>query len=147
MISPSIETSENGATLVNSHDSNQIVPKEIKAEDYMPITDSKNVEKFITDYFADIPVMVTIAKCESRYRHLNSNGGVLRGEVTPLDRGVMQINLHYHNKTAEKMGMNVHNIDDNVRYARYLYEKQGVKPWMSSSKCWAKFHPTEIAKR
>lgn len=121
-------------------------PREIKAEDYQPITDSKNIEKFITDYFADIPILVHIAKCESRFRHLNSSGTILKGVQNQSDRGVMQINLFYHAKTAEKMGLDVHNLDDNVAYARYLYEKEGAKPWMSSSRCWAKFKQTEVAK-
>jgi len=59
----------------------------------------------------------------------------------------MQINVLYHAKTAEKLGLNVHDLDDNVAYARYLYEKQGAKPWMSSSACWAKFRQSEIARR
>ncbi|MBI2065769.1 MAG: hypothetical protein HYT68_01730 [Candidatus Zambryskibacteria bacterium] len=122
-------------------------PKEIKTEDYQPITDPKNVEKFVNDYFADIPVLAEIAKCESRYRHYNSSGDVLKGKKNSFDRGVMQINILYHAETAEKLGLNVHNLDDNVQYARYLYEKQGAKPWMSSSACWAKFSRSEIAKR
>lgn len=123
------------------------VPREVRAEDYQPIADSKNIEKFINDYFADIPVLAQIAKCESRYRHLNSKGNVLRGEKDSRDTGVMQINLFYHAKALEKLGLDAHDLNDNVRYARYLYEKQGAKPWMSSSACWAKFSRNEIAKR
>jgi len=123
------------------------LPHEVESEDYQPLTDPKNVEKFLNDYFADMPLMAKIAKCESRNRHFNKSGGVLRGEVTPLDRGVMQINLYYHAKTAEKLGLDVHNIDDNVAYARYLYEKQGAKPWMSSSACWSRFLSSEVAKK
>ena len=123
------------------------VTTEVRAEDYQPITDSKNVEKFINDYFADIPILTKIAECESRYRHLNLNGDVLKGEENIYDRGVMQINILYHASTAEELGLNIHNLDDNVRYARYLYEKEGAKPWMSSSACWAKFNQSEIARR
>ncbi len=112
--------------------------KEVKSEDYQPISDSKNVERFVEDYFSDMPIMAKIAKCESRNRHLGADGQVLRGEKTPLDRGVMQINLYYHEATAKKMGLDLHDLDDNVAYARYLYEKQGAKPWMSSSACWSK---------
>ena len=125
----------------------EIAPKEIKSEDYQPITDSKNVERFINDYFADIPVLADIAKCESRFRQFNSNGDVLRGNKNRYDRGVMQINILYHAETAEGLGLDVHNLDDNVAYARYLYERQGAKPWMSSSACWARFNQSEIAKR
>lgn len=123
------------------------VPKEVRSRDYQPITDPKNVERFINDYFADIPVLADIAKCESRYRQFNSTGDVLKGKKNNYDRGVMQINVLYHAEDAEKLGLDVHNIDDNVAYARYLYEKQGAKPWMSSSACWAKFNQSEIARR
>ena len=121
--------------------------KVVKSEDYFPTTDSKNVEKFIEDYFADIPVMQKIAYCESRNRHFDKNGLVLRGEKTSLDRGVMQINLYFHGETAKKMGLDLHQIDDNVAYARYLYQKQGAKPWASSSACWSKPTLPEIAKK
>jgi len=123
------------------------VPKEVKSRDYQPITDPKNVEKFINDYFADIPVLADIAKCESRYRQFNSSGEVLRGRKNSYDRGVMQINVLYHAENAEELGLDLHNIDDNVAFARYLYEKFGAKPWMSSSACWARFNQSEIAKR
>ena len=125
----------------------QPVPKEVKAEDYQPITDPKNVERFINDYFADIPILAEIAKCESRYRQFNSSGAVLEGDRNRYDRGVMQINILYHGKTLERLELDVHDLDDNVQYARYLYEKEGAKPWMSSSACWAKFSQKEIAKR
>ncbi len=119
----------------------------VKSENYQPISDPENVERFIADYFADIPVMTKIAYCESRNRHLDKNSQILKGESTPLDRGVMQINLHFHQATAEKMGLDLHDLDDNVAYARYLYEKQGVKPWMASSKCWSHLESGAIAKK
>ena len=125
----------------------QPVPKEVKAEDYQPIADSKNIERFINDYFADIPILADIAKCESRFRHLNKNGTVLKGDQNSYDRGVMQINILYHAKTLERLELDVQDLDDNVRYARYLYEKEGAKPWMSASACWAKFSRSEIARR
>lgn len=121
--------------------------KEIRSADYMPISDSKNVERFLADYFADIPLMTKIARCESRNRHLDKNGNVLKGEINDKDTGVMQINLYFHEKTAKTLGYDLHNLDDNVAYARYLYEKEGAKPWMSSSKCWSKFVDSEIAKK
>ena len=124
--------------------------KGINSEDYQPIADSKNVEKFLKDYFTDIPILAKIGGCESRNRHLNSRGQVLRGEKNTFDRGVMQINILYHEETAAEMGLDLHDLDDNVAYARYLYEKQGSKPWKSSSACWSKFALTpsaEIAKK
>jgi len=136
LVMPAVETEEK---------TEEEAPREIRAEDYQPITDSKNIEKFVKDYFADIPILAQIAKCESRFRHLNSNGLVLNGDIDRRDTGVMQINLFYHSQTAEKMGLDIHDLDDNVAYARYLYEKEGAKPWMSSSRCWAKFKQSEVA--
>lgn len=123
------------------------VKEEVRIEDYMPISDSENVKRYVSDYFADIPIMIEVARCESQFRQYNSKGEVLRGKQNTSDRGVMQINLHYHEDEAQKLGLDVHKIEDNVAYARYLYEKQGTKPWMASSPCWAKFKESEIAKR
>ena len=120
-------------------------PKEVKSENYEPITDSENVEKFLKDYFTDMPLLAKIGACESHNRHLNSKGEVLRGRKNIYDRGVMQINILYHEKKAREMGLDLHNLDDNVAFARYLYEKFGAKPWKSSSACWAKFAPREMS--
>lgn len=106
--------------------------KEVVAED--PIT----VEEYVKNYFSDIPVMVEIAKCESRFRQLDKDGEVLRGEINSLDRGVMQINEYYHNEDSAKLGFDILTIEGNTAYARYLFEKYGVRPWESSSPCWKK---------
>ncbi len=146
MNTPAIELSEEGAKLI-SDSTPKTEPEETRSEDYLPITDSENVEEFVRDYFRDIPILAEIAHCESHFRQYNSRGEVLRGEKNTYDRGVMQINILYHAKTAKKLGLDLHNIDDNVAYARYLYEKQGTKPWNSSKKCWGKYVGTEIAFR
>lgn len=113
-------------------------PKDTNSRDYQPITDPDHVKQFINDYFADIPVMKKIASCESHYRQFNSSGDVQRGEVNHYDVGVMQINELYHLKEAKALGLDLNNIDDNVAFARVLYEKFGTKPWVSSSACWDK---------
>lgn len=96
------------------------------------------VEEYVRNYFSDIPIMIEVAKCESRFRQYDENGEVLRGEQNSLDRGVMQINEYYHNENSEKLGFNIMTLEGNTAYTRYLFEKYGVKPWMSSSKCWSK---------
>ena len=127
----------------------QPLPREVRSADYMPITDPKNVEKFLKDYFADVPIMAKIGACESHYRQYNSSGAVLKGVKNTYDRGVMQINVLYHQEKADELGLDINNIDDNVAFARHLYEKFGTKPWNSSSACWSKFSSplSEIAKK
>lgn len=99
--------------------------------------DYEQTEQIVRDYFRDIPIMIQIARCESTFRHTLADGSVLRGRVDNDDTGVMQINKRYHLATAQQMGLNIEDIYDNMAYARYLYEKQGVQPWSASSPCWS----------
>lgn len=96
-----------------------------------PIT----LESFVREYFADNPVLAEIAKCESRFRHFGKNG-VLRGDYDWNDLGVMQINERYHAERAEKNGFDIHTLEGNLGYARWLYEREGFQPWKSSRACW-----------
>jgi len=52
----------------------------------------------------------------------------------------MQINEYYHTDKAKKLGLNLRTVEGNLAYAKYLYDKEGTQPWISSSKCW---NPTE----
>lgn len=97
-----------------------------------------SVEEYVRNYFSDIPIMIEIARCESQFRQYDKSGQVLRGEVNNLDRGVMQINQYYHDHTSDGLGYDILTLEGNTAYARVLYEKSGVKPWASSSKCWSK---------
>ena len=108
------------------------------APEVIEIKKAMTVEQYVRNYFSDIPVMIEIARCESRFRQHDKNGDVLRGQENNLDRGVMQINEYYHNNDSEKLGYDIMTLEGNTAYARHLFEKKGVKPWKSSSPCWAK---------
>lgn len=95
-------------------------------------------EMAVREYFKDIPVMVQIARCESQFRHTLVDGSVLRGRVDSADLGVMQINTRYHADRAAKLGLDLHLLEDNLEYARDLYERQGTVPWNSSAACWGR---------
>jgi hypothetical protein len=82
--------------------------------------------------------MIQVARCESTFRHTLPDGTVLKGVVDNADTGVMQINTRYHGDTAEDLGLDLNKIEDNLAYARYLYEKQGTQPWSASAPCWSK---------
>jgi hypothetical protein len=123
--------------LKTENTASQVAPSQ-KKESQEKIENLMTVEEYVRGYFSDIPVMIEIAKCESRFRQYDKNGEVLRGVVNSLDRGVMQINEYYHLETAEKLGYDLLTIEGNTAYARYIYEKSGVKPWVSSSPCWGK---------
>lgn len=94
----------------------------------------------VTLYFKDTPVLVSIAKCESTFKHLDKNGNVVRGKINKQDVGVMQINEKYHLKESEALGYDIYTLEGNMAYAKYLYEKKGSQPWVSSSACWKKLN-------
>lgn len=97
-----------------------------------------DTERIVREYFKDIPVMIQVARCESTFQHTLSDGSVLQGRVDSADTGVMQINKRYHEKAAIKLGLDLEDIEDNMAYARHLYEKQGTQPWKASAPCWNK---------
>ena len=94
------------------------------------------LEAYVREYFKDMPILAEIARCESEFRHLGASGQVLRGEVAVEDVGVMQINEFYHGDRAKAFGLDLHTLDGNLAYAKWLYTKEGTTPWYSSSKCW-----------
>ncbi len=96
----------------------------------------KQIEQIAKKYFKDDPILVEIARCESQFRQFDVNGNVLKGKVNRGDLGVMQINKYYHAETAKSLGMDLKTVEGNMAYAQYLYDKEGVQPWMSSSPCW-----------
>lgn len=97
-----------------------------------------SLEAYVREHFSDSPILADIASCESEFRHYNSRGNIIRGEVDSNDVGLMQINERYHLDRSETLGYNIYSIDGNMAYARYLYEKEGTKPWNASKNCWIK---------
>jgi len=95
-----------------------------------------DTEAAVRSYFEDIPVMIQVARCESTFRHALADGSVLTGFVDNRDTGVMQINTFYHQAVADELGFNLLDLNDNMAYARYLYEREGVQPWNASRPCW-----------
>lgn len=89
--------------------------------------------------------MIQIARCESTFRQLDSDGEIHRGRVNNADVGVMQINEFYHLDMAEKENYNIYTIEGNTAYARELYEDKGTQPWISSKPCWGKYVNNDLA--
>lgn len=107
---------------------------------------AQTVQEYVADYFADAPIMIAIAKCESHFRQYDRSGAVYRGVVNNKDVGVMQVNEYYHAEAAKKLNLDLWTLEGNTAYARYLYEKEGTTPWLSSSACWSKSKHAELAR-
>ena len=101
-----------------------------------PMIKPQTMEELVRNYYSDMPILVEVARCESQFRHFGKNGEVIRGIANAKDIGVMQINERYHGDKSETLGMDIYSLDGNLEYAKYLYEKEGTKPWRSSAKCW-----------
>jgi hypothetical protein len=101
-------------------------------------SEPETTEAQVDKYFINNPILSKVAFCESRYRQFDANGEVLRGVVNSKDVGVMQINEYYHLDSAVRLGLDIYTLEGNMAYAQYLYDTQGVAPWVHSSKCWSK---------
>ncbi len=95
---------------------------------------SLGVEARIRQYFADVPVMASIAKCESSFRQYGPNGLVLFDPSYSMI-GAFQVSAA-HMPEALSMGMDVTTLEGNMAYARYLYNSGGTDPWLDSFRCW-----------
>lgn len=110
------------------------------------VVDSASIEHEVRAYFADIPLLAEVAWCESRFVQTDpTTGEVKRGHLNSSDLGVMQINEYYHGAEARRMGLDLHTLRGNLAYARYLYEREGTRPWSASEFCWG--HHDTIAMR
>ena len=96
------------------------------------------VEAKVHSYFANKPAMIRVSYCESKWRQFRKDGRLLRGETTPADVGAFQINEYYHGAAAKRMGIDLHTLEGNMKFADYLYRTQGLQPWSASRRCWGR---------
>ena len=104
--------------------------------DDCPLIDPAVVEKKVREYFADAPVLVAIAECESHFRHYKPDGTLLTNKQGSSATGVMQIMYSVHAAAAENLGLSIRDFYGNLAYARHLYDTEGTRPWEASRHCW-----------
>jgi len=105
----------------------------------------KTTKDLVREHFADLPIMVEIAKCESQFIQFDKDGSIHRGVINHADVGIFQINEYYHLKESKNKKMDIYTVEGNLEYARHLYENEGTEPWSASAPCWGKY--TEVAKK
>jgi hypothetical protein len=97
-----------------------------------------DVESAVRAYFAETPVMIHIARCESKFRQYTDSGNPLYGGYAGKMVGVFQVFEEIHGTFARGKGMDIQTLNGNMQYAKYLYEREGTQPWISSFPCWGK---------
>jgi hypothetical protein len=86
------------------------------------------VEDSVRFYFADAPIMIDVARCETKFKQYTPDGSAYY-DGTHTYIGVFQINEKIHTPRALGMGLNIATLDGNLAYARYLYNTSGTNPW------------------
>lgn len=89
------------------------------------------IEKRVRKYFADVPVMIEIARCESKFRQFTDAGNVLRGGSAGGMIGIFQFFESIHQSPALKLGFDLNTVEGNLEYARHLYTQSSTTPWAS----------------
>lgn len=81
------------------------------------------IKEKIKDTFPEDPqTAIAIAKCESRFNPMAYND-------QSDDGGVFQIN-QVHLPRLEQLELDRFDVEDNITFARMLYEERGWKPWV-----------------
>jgi len=75
-----------------------------------------------------------VAYCESRNRHYDRHGKVLRGRKNHNTIGRYQLNRVWHERRAKHLGYNIWSPHGNAGYALRLYREQGLKPWAATAR-------------
>jgi hypothetical protein len=117
---------------------------QVATDTSIKVNTNDGIETKVRTYFSDIPVMIPIAECESRFRQFNGSGNPLDGGAGGMI-GIYQINASVHDTYAKSLGMDISTVDGNLAYARKLYQEDGTDPWLDSFSCWNKQSQNQVA--
>lgn len=107
---------------------------------YDTIIGNLEARTYAYNYFFSTQILFEIAKCESNLKHWDDYTGEVTTNINKngtKDFGMMQINSS-HIDEAKSLGLDIMNVADNMTYAKYLYEREGIQPWSASMRCVAK---------
>lgn len=111
--------------------------KEVIVEEVKQIkTIDSEITRLSVEYKVDEKLVRAIIKCESSMYGSAINHNKINGVVWSSDFGLMQINDFYHENTMTKLGFDIHNEFDSLKYGIILLSTQGTSPWNASKFCW-----------
>lgn len=104
------------------------------------------ISRLSTKYKLDETLARKIIECESKiygnaenknYRpEWNEDLGTTTMTHWSSDWGFWQINDYWHEKSAEKIGLDIYDWKDNLKYGAILLSRDGTRHWNASKWCW-----------
>ena len=93
------------------------------------------------------PLLKKLCSCESWWspngepRQFREDGSILwgqdkNGKIVKRDVGACQIATNYWLKTSQELGYNIFTYEGNIGFAKWLYDREGSRPWNASRACW-----------
>jgi len=111
----------------------------VRAEDKVQTLDNE-ITILSKEYKVNEILVRNIIDCEGKiygYKD-NKNISTTTGKVWSTDHGPMQINDYWHESTMKKLGLDINNRYDSLKYGIMLLAQEGTKPWNASKWCWNK---------
>lgn len=97
--------------------------------------EQKRTYAILTVFFANDPVMVRVAACESSFRHELPDGQLNVGP-DGKDKGAYMIREPVHEAELVRYRIDPSRFEHNVAFATHLYHRDGLRHWRSSRPCW-----------
>lgn len=105
---------------------------EVKTE----VTEKEIIINKIKEVFGkDADIAIKVATCESSLRQFDDKGQVVKSKTG--DSGLFQIN-QVHKKQLDEMKLDPDKLEDNIKYAKHLFDRNGLRDWSMSKHCWSK---------
>jgi hypothetical protein len=84
--------------------------------------------------YSSFKILNAIAQCESGWNQFDKDGKILKNNG---NFGIFQINKLAHLKTYRNLGIDIENPYGNIKFAVFLYQRDGISPWYKwSGHCW-----------
>lgn len=104
-------------------------PQEILIATTTEWTKEKIKDRIRATFPENPETMIKVAECESGIQNIP-------GRLSD-DGGIFQINIT-HQKELDRQELDRYDIEDNIKFARYLYDNGGLGHWKASKSCWSK---------
>lgn len=80
---------------------------------------------------ANHPFLFALACRETRFNHADPENPtkVHTGKIDKDDTGIMQINKRIHKDLLKEKGLNADVFEDNIAFAKFLYDEKGIDHW------------------